>query len=268
MVDPVLQIPTAEMKRAIDDIVKAMEAQKARGWIGGAYGESFELLKVMEDRLSKGRFRRVRLFYDPVIIGLRGLEQMAISYGRVHAATFALGLAGLWLSGFFPAEYQRYAQLATLVLNACAALTLMFAAPSTYCSAGTNAKHVSDIKNKLENWSVDSPTRVDLVVKNVKIFEERTRRRLTIFRWLLGSSWALYVSPLISDAIKKWGATTFSLPELVALFPPMGFLLLGFLAIEAYGRGVDVIFRSIELGANERLADLDRAARLKKSEQA
>lgn len=69
---------------------------------------------------------------------------------------------------------------------------------------------------------------------------------------------ALYVSPLISEAIKKWGATSFSLPELVALFPPIGFLLLAFVAIEAYSRGVDVVFRGIELGANERLADLDR----------
>jgi hypothetical protein len=258
MTDRTPYFPPPQVQKAMQDLAVEMEANKTRGWIWGAYGEALALVKMMEDRLAKGRFRRARILYDPLILSVRGLEQMVISYGHVYIGAAALGLLGLWFSSSVPIGFQQFAQFATLCLNAYLTLTVVFAAPSTYCAAGTNEKHVSDIKNKLAEWKIDSAKRVELLVKNVKIFEERTRRRLTIFRWLLGSGWALYVSPLISEAIKKWGATSFSLQELVALFPPIGFLLLAFVAIEAYSRGVDVVFRGIELGANERLADLDR----------
>lgn len=258
---PQPSFPTAEMKAALDGLKKASEEWKARGYVWGAYGEAFALLKAMEDRLAKNRFRRIRFLYDPATLWFRGLQQMIASYGRVYMVALPLGVAGLWITGQVPPEFRHALEITTVTLNAYLTLTLVFAAPSAYCSAGTNQKHVEFVHRWLREWKIDSPVKADFLGKNIKIFEQRAARRLTIFRWMLGAGWALYVSPLIGDAIKRWNGTAFSLPDLVVLFPPIGVLVAAYFVIEAYARGVDLLFRALELGVNEQIVDLDRIAR-------
>ena len=214
----------------------------------------------MEDRLStRWGFPFKRFIVVPAMLMLRALKEMIISYGWGYAGAFLLGLLGLYGSKFLSAPYQPSAQLTTTLLNLFVLFTLVFAAPSTYCSAGTNAKHVTDAKDALAKWKVDTGLRVDLVLKNMKVFEDRVKRRLVIFRWILGVAWTLWFSPLLADAIKEWTAGGFSLMRLAMLFTPFAWLMGSFLVVEAYARGVDILFRSIELGCNERSADIARA---------
>ncbi len=216
----------------------------------------------MEDRLSSRRSIPFKRFVVvPTYLWFRGIEQIAISYGRGYMVAFALGIAGLFFSSFLPPDLRPRVEVLTLGLNLFTIFTLIFAAPSTYCYAGTNEKHVGTVTDKLYEWKVETTARVDLVLKNIKIFEERTKRRLAIFRWVLGAAWAVYFSPLIAEAVKTLHASSFSLTQIAGLFPPFAFLLAFFVVIEAYARGVDILFRSIELGCNEQLARIDvRAA--------
>jgi hypothetical protein len=223
----------------------------------GIYGQSVELLRSIEDRLStRKNIPLKRFIVVPAYLLLRGLEQMAISYGRGYAFAFVLSLLGLLLSNTVSGEWRPIAHALTAILNVFLVFSLIFAAPSTYSTAGTNAKHVQDILDRMRDWHVDNVSKVDVILRNVRIFEERVKRRLAIFRWLLGAGWALYYAPLLTETMKDWTTSRPSFGEMVTLFPPLGILAASFVAIEAYARGTDILFRCIELGCNERLSQI------------
>lgn len=254
------------MDEAVAALGRHLKEREARGWSYGAYGDALDLLKAMEDRLSTRKTIPLkRFFLVPLYLWLRGFEQVAVNYGRVYVFSFALGIAGLMFSGLLPADIRPRAEIATLLLNLFAAFTLVFAAPSTYCSGGTNEKHVSTVTGKLQEWKIETSARVDLILKNIKVFEERVKRRLVIFRWLLGVGWAMYFSPMLSEGMKLWSTVGTSLSQFASLFPPFAFLVGFFVLVEAYARGVDILFRCIELGCNEHLATLDMQATKKNS---
>ena len=262
MSQPPPPFPNGDIARAARAVQAVIDETTRRGWSFSAYNEAVELLKAVEERLStRKRIPLKRFLLIPLYLWMRGLEQMAISYGRGYALAFFIGIGGLLLSRFAPADIRPTIEILTLGLNAFVALTLVFAAPSTYCSAGTNMKHVDTVTNKLHEWKVESPIRVDLILKNLRVFEERVRRRLVVFRWLLGAGWALYFSPLLTESVKAWSAGRMPPSDFVSLFPPLGVLFGIFVIIEAYARGVDILFRCLELGCNERLADLDLKSR-------
>lgn len=159
------QFPDPKMTDAIRQLTEAMEQAKRRGWSFTAYNEAVELLKAMELRLStEKRFPLKRFILVPFYLLGRGLEQMAISYGRGYIAAIFAGIAGLFLSQLAPADIRPTAETATILLNLFVAFTLVFAAPSTYCSAGTNMKHVSTVTGRLAEWKVESVARVHLVL--------------------------------------------------------------------------------------------------------
>jgi hypothetical protein len=247
------------IQQAISAFSLQMEKRKARGYPYGAYGDALDLVRAMEDRLSTRKAIPLKRFIlIPLYLWLRGFEQIAINYGRFYLFAFGLGIAGLAFTGMLPIEMRPQAELLTLALNVFTAFTLVFAAPSTYCSSGTNEKHVHTIKLKFNEWEIDSISRTDLILKNVRVFEERVKRRLLVYRWLLGAGWALYFSPILAEAAKAWGVSGGSLTQLASLFPPFAFLVALFVMVEAYARGVDILFRSIELGCNEHLSSLDK----------
>lgn len=241
-----------------------MEKARQRGWPYGAYGDSLQLLEATEDRLAKERklpksFKR--FFLVPFYLWVRGIEQMFISYGRLYAVLFAVATIGLIFSHLAPEEFQPFIQQATVYLNVVVWLTLVFAAPSTYCSAGTNSKHVETVTRRLAEWDINTSEHVDRILGNIHIFEERVKRRLVIFRWLLGAGWTLLNSAVLTEVVKTWHARGgVSLMELAVIFPAVGWLLVIFLGVEAYARGTDILFRCLELGCNERIAQIQRQA--------
>lgn len=244
----------------------SMEKARKRGWPYGAYGDALQLLEAMEDRLAiKLRIPRSfkRFLVMPLSLWMRGVEQMVISYGRFYGIAFVVGVAGLFLANILPDWLRLRAQAATFYVNLFIWLSLVFAAPSTYCSAGINAKHVDTAGRRLTEWEVDTQARVQLILENIHIFEKGVNRRLTVFRWLLGAAWAIVSSALITDAVKSWSSRGGypSITDLATLYPVLGLLVGIFLIVEAYARGVDILFRTIELGCNERLASLERSSK-------
>ena len=257
------------MKDALAAMSADMEKRRARGWPYGAYGDSLQLLEAIELRLAKaddglrGKLPRgfKRFILVPLWLWFRGLGQIASVYGRVYAGALVLGALGLFFSRSIPGAFGTLAQEATYYLNLVLWFTLVFGAPSTYVSAGINDKHVDTVTRKLGEFEVNTADQVERVLRNVRVFEESVKRRLLIFRWLLGAVWAVLNSVVIVAASKRWAERGgMSLMELLVLFPPIATLIGIYLVVEAYARGVDVVFRCLDLGCNERIARIDEKA--------
>lgn len=250
-----------DMTDALEEMRRSWEKAAARGWPYGTYGDSLQLIEAMEDRLAKHRkapklLKRFALV--PVILMLRGLQQMLIGYGRVYFVAFILGFLGLAFGSYVPESVRPISEVLTLYVNAFVWFTLVFAAPSTFCSAGTNAKHVETVTRKLAEWDINSKKRVELVIQNIRVFELRVNRRLLVFRWILGAAWTLYFSPQLTEVIKAWSSNGMSLMQAIVLFPPVAWLVFWFVMVEGYARGTDILFRCIELGCNERISEIEQ----------
>jgi hypothetical protein len=138
-------------------------------------------------------------------------------------------------------------------------LAIAFAAPSTFCSAGVNLKHVATIGDALSvSKRIKTPPQVDLVLKNMKVFEDRAKRRIILFQWVIGAFWAAF-SPVVSTIVAAWTSTPSKPAELQSLLPYLALLATCYFAVDAYARGVDIVFRSIELGSNEFAAQLHKS---------
>jgi hypothetical protein len=243
-----------------------MEKQRARGWPYGAYGDSLQLLEALELRLAKandGWRARLpsglkRFIVVPVWLWLRGCEQIVSVYGKVYGAALVLGVVGLFFARLLPGTWGVYAQDGTYYLNLVLWFAFVFGSPSTYCSAGTSAKHVDTVTRKLADFDANTTDRVERIRENLHVFEEGVKRRLLIFRWLLGTGWAVVNTAVISKAAERWASHGTSLMELTVLFPPIATLIGIYLVVEAYARGVDIVFRCLDLGCNERIAKIEQ----------
>jgi hypothetical protein len=229
----------------------------------GLYEESFALLRHMEDRLAKAQSRKWvprsanRFAIVPLFLLLRGLGQMIESLGRPYFAIASIAVLGLALAPNLPGEMAVAGERIATALGVLVLAFYLFAAPSTYCTSGLNAKHVGAVKDRLVQSKAESEARLELITRNLKLFEERIKRRLATYRWILGAAWAIYFAPALAQ-LSGIGAevtgTNRAMPEasIVAL-------VLVFLVFDAYGRGVDILFRALEFGCNEHLAILKRA---------
>ncbi|MGE5266356.1 MAG: hypothetical protein ACM3L9_03230 [Deltaproteobacteria bacterium] len=230
----------------------------------GLYDESLALLRHMENRLAKTDARPWiplsvhRIVTVPVFLFLRGLGQVVSGLGPIYFVLSILAVLGLFVSGAFPGPFSVAVQSASVAVSLAAVLLYMFSAPSTFCSSGVNRKHVGVVKDKLAQSGAESEARVEMILRNLRVFEERAKRRVGTYRWILGAAWAIYFAPAIARAIGVEPGSALVNRE-SALFA-FGWLMLSFLAFDSYARGVDILFRSLELGCNEQLATLREQA--------
>lgn len=231
-------------------------------WSPGIYEESLSLLRRMEDRLAKadahpwipGTINRFVMV--PLFLFMRGAEQMFASFGRAYGYVSFIVLVGFFVSGSLPEGIRHTVQIITTVLSVAVVLMYMFAAPSTYCSAGVNPKHVRTVRDQLNQLRIENAARLELIIRNLKVFEERIKRRLGMYGWVLSAGWAIYYAPLIARTIGIGTVTPQSDGSII--LPALGLLILTFFTVQAYSRGVDILFRSLELGCNEQLANFQK----------
>lgn len=228
------------------------------------YEESIELIELVESRLAK-KTRRLPGFLHkgvkvPLWLALRGLESILAESTRTFVVLVGLVFLSAWVTGFLPPEYRRISENLWLLAISITAFLLIFPAPSTYCSVGINGKHVVTVAEKFSAWEERSARQVELIAKNVKLFEERAQRRLTIFRWVLAAAWAS-VSPFTGELIKAVTAVPPRSIDIAPLLPSLEILAFCFLCVETYARGVDIVFRSIELGCNETVSSIHKNER-------
>ena len=236
----------------------------------GLYEESLALLRHMENRLAKADARPWippsvdRFFTVPLFLLLRGFGQIASSFGRGYSLVSVFALAGLFVAGTFRGQVGIAIQNASIIASVVVVLLYIFAAPSTYCTSGVNGKHVGAVRDKLALSKVESDSRLELIMRNLKLFEERAKRRIATYRWILGAAWAIYFAP----AIARMTGIDSTVAEInrESILAAFGWLLLCFVVFDAYARDVDILFRSLELGCNEQLAAVKKAKDLTGSE--
>lgn len=224
------------------------------------YQEALDLIELVESRLAK-KSRWLPEFLHkgikvPLWLTLRGIESILAESTRVVSILVGLVYVSAVVTSFLPTTYRQISESLWLLAISVTSFLLIFPAPSTYCSVGINGKHVVTVADKFLAWEERSAKQVELIAKNVKLFEERAQRRLTIFRWILAAAWAS-VSPFTGELIKAVTASPPKSIDWVPLIPSLEILALCFLCVETYARGVDIVFRSIEFGCNETIASID-----------
>lgn len=249
----------------INKAIAKMAQQIAMGPPLMAYEQSLELIEKVEARLAKHGQRLPKSVYKALIVPLmlmvRGVESIVTESIKLFISLATIAYLGIFAVGVLPAEYSAVANGLLILAIVVTSMMIIFPAPSTYCSEGINSKYVATVKDQFTHWRERSAKRVELVAKNVKLFEERTQRRLVIFRWLLAASWAV-VSLFTGELIKAVTATPPRAIDIAPLLPSI--LLIGaiFIFVEIYARGLDIVYRSIEFGCNETIAQIDRCERL------
>lgn len=259
--------PVASANTNADDLWKSMEnAYKIRisNRPNSVYEESIQLIALIETRLAKKGRWWPEVLHKPIKVPLwlffRGIENIAAESTRFVLTLVGMIYFGAIAIGYLPAGYRHISEMVWLIAICVTTFLLIFPAPSNYCTVGINGKHVGTVSWQFSQWEESSSKRIELIAKNVKLFEERARRRLTIFRWVLAAGWAS-VSPFAGELIKAVTSTPPRAIDIGPLLPSLQYLAVCFFLVESYARGVDIVFRSVELGCNETIGSLDRQER-------
>ena len=226
-----------------------------------AYEQSLELVAQVEARLAKHGRSLPKWAYKNIIVPLtlivRGAQSILAEVTNLIVAIFALLFLAVIAQGLLPNMDRDIFLIILLLVMLLIVMVVIFPAPSLYCSEGINSKYISTVHKQLSQWNEMTIKRVELIAKNVKIFEERTQRRLVIFRWLLAAGWAL-VSIFTTELVKSLAAVPPRVIDTAPLLPSLFLVGTIFLIVDFYARGHDIVYRSIELGCNEAIAQIDR----------
>ncbi len=241
------------MNRFTQPITDAIAAIFAKPPSPGLFAESLELVRFTENRLAKADRRSSiskpfdRTVIVPSYLLFRGFAEMVGQLGWIFRLLLIMLAISLVLASFSPVAVQTTANRFLPWLMLAVVLLYVFAAPSTYCSPGVNAKHVTAVRDAVATLDAK---RIELVIRNINLFEDRVKRRLVAFRWVVGVGWGVYFLPTLSKVLEP----SFALQS--APVTAMVAVLTTYVLVEAYSRGVNIVFRSLNLGCNERLAEL------------
>lgn len=226
-----------------------------------AYEQSLELVEKIEARLAKHGRSLPKLIYKNAIVPLtlivRGAQSMFAEAINLFVASLTLLFLTAVALELVPNVHHNILLIVSVLALLLTVMMIIFPAPSVYCSEGINSKYISTVHNQLSQWNEMSIKRIELIAKNVKIFEERTQRRLVVFRWLLAAAWAL-ITIFTTELVKSLATVPPRIVDITPLLPSLIFVGIIFLIVEIYARGHDIVYRSIELGCNEAIAQIDR----------
>jgi hypothetical protein len=144
-------------------------------------------------------------------------------------------------------------EVASFVIFAAAGVPLflvVFAVPSIYCDSGVTAKDVEFVVKHLGYRGVHASD-VELLQKSIKPFEDRTRAKVTVLKWLVGLPWAVFTF-LLAKLLEFAGASPVQI-QIHAIDAAVLFwgILFAYLCVRGYEASVDKLFRAIEFGCNE-----------------
>ena len=133
---------------------------------------------------------------------------------------------------------------------------VIFAIPSTYCYYGVNKNHVNEIVKFLEQESINTIDEVKLLEENIEKIYARILSRVSFYRWLIGSAWAVYVLILNIEIriitkvqIPGWEQ---ELKENIFYWVIFIFItLVTLVLVIGYKRASEVLFKSIEFSCVE-----------------
>ncbi|MCW8932634.1 MAG: hypothetical protein OQL19_20665 [Gammaproteobacteria bacterium] len=133
-----------------------------------------------------------RLFIFPFKYLLLGLGEFFRPASIWAYVAFAL----LIISSFMINNLNIQREYTTLIFSICIYLPMVlviFAVPSTYAYYGVQDYHVKKIVEVLEQLEVNSIEKIELLEENIEKIYSRILSRITFYKWLVGSIWALFI---------------------------------------------------------------------------
>lgn len=170
-------------------------------------------------------------------------------------------LAVMWMASAAPITDPK---ILSILLPTCQLLPIFivaFALPSTYGDRNIPSNLPSIMSVYLrDELGLKSSKQIDAVKKSIKLFEDSTKNRITILKWLFSLCWAGFGYL----ATKFWDMSigkTLLAKELneMLFYIAFGivFLIIGYLIIWGYEAAVERLFQSIEIGTNQAIIDVD-----------
>jgi hypothetical protein len=230
--------------------------------------ESTLLLRAVESRLLSESESHIpllshakRLLWYPLKFLKLGVSEKAKSASIWAFLSFASLMIGAWIINNSGVAKTESANLVMLASMTAPLFVVLFAVPSTYGSAGLSLEVVNSVVAYLQSRPIHDSKDIDLIKKSIKPFEDRSRSRVTILKWLVGLAWAGFTYTF-SKGIENAAATP---AQVVAYAQTTAFFFLAviaaYLVVWGYEAALDKVFRLIEFASNDRISQLDRGAK-------
>lgn len=218
------------------------------------FTEAFNIVRAVETRLIAERRSDIRFFaylqhltWFPFKFLAMGVAEKTKSASLWAFLAFGFFILGAWIithSGIARTEVATVIILASLIVPI---FVVVFAMPSTYGNSGVTPSAVGFVAGHLEARGFSSTHEIDLLKKSIRLFEERSRARITVLKWLVGILWAGFVYTFSKASM---ATPAQSLPYIVEAAWLLLCLLAAYLAVWGYEASVDKLFRTVEFGCN------------------
>jgi hypothetical protein len=129
-------------------------------------------------------------------------------------------------------------------------LIIMFDTPSSFVDLCINSYDIKSTVLLIKKIGFETQDEINLLNKNLEIFANNARQRITAYKWLLGIVWIFG-----KDVFKKgfdFATQGILNKALSSLFSDLlVFIIFAYLIIASYERSINFIFQVISLGCNE-----------------
>lgn len=131
-------------------------------------------------------------------------------------------------------------------------LLTLFPIPSSLASHNVSIDHINFVVSLLQNNGLVREETIEIFRRNIKAFEQRIVRRINILRAGLALLWTYYLY-LYNSFIKA--SPTLDYQSILNAMESLSFFILFILAyfilLDSYRKANNIIYRSLEFGANE-----------------
>lgn len=222
------------------------------------FNEALSVVQAVEAHLIAERGSDVRFFaylqrliWFPVKFLKMGVSEKAKSASIWAILAFAFLMLGAWIvnsSGIARTEVANIVMLASMIFPM---FLVVFAMPSVYADSGVASISVSFVVAHLHSRGFRSASDIELLKKSVRPFEERSRARVTVLKWLVGLLWAGFVYMVSKGAETFMATPSQALSYVMASAWLLVCVLAAYLLVWGYEASLDKLFRAIEFGCND-----------------
>jgi hypothetical protein len=222
------------------------------------FTESHNLVRAIEAHLVSetdnhipvlGYFKR--LIWLPGKFLMMGISEKTKGASVWAFLSFAFLMLGVWLinnSGIAKTETANTIMLAAMIIPM---FLVTFAMPSIYGDSGITQNTITFVVQHLQTRGFATTKQIELLKKSVKLFEDRSRSRVNVLKWLVGLLWAGFMYTF-SKGVEQSMASPAELMSYA--FTSAGLLLFvitAYLGVWGYDAALDKLFRAIEFGCND-----------------
>lgn len=133
---------------------------------------------------------------------------------------------------------------------------IMFSVPSTYAYYGVTSKNVDDVVLYLETLKIKEIETIECLQANLEIVDSRIRKRISMYKWLIASTWAVFTLILnqqmnvaLKMQPKAWH--TVLQENLSSLIVFITITLIAIWIITSYKKASELVIKTIEFGLIE-----------------